>query len=104
MRVLGAISTSERIDYSNDFSSLFETCCNHRLINEIRDEWIRGDKDVSTWNEQWHQQRSEALKEAPQRGAVVISQDCKSRDGLTLAAVECRRNTPNAAFALSELL
>jgi len=60
------------VNHSDDFSALFETGGNHRFVNKIGDQRIRGDKYVSARDENWHQQSSETFKEAPQRQPVVI--------------------------------
>ncbi len=104
MCVFGTISPSQRMNHPDDFSALFESRRNHRLVNEIRNERIRGDEYVGARNEDWHENSAETLKEPPQCQSIVISQYREPRDGLTLAAIERRRNAPDATFALSQFL
>ena len=103
MCVFGPISTTQGVNHPDDLRTFFETGSNHRFVNEVGNERIRGNKYVSAGYQDRHENSGKAFEEPPQGQPVLLGQNSKSRDGFALATVKCRRNAPDSASATLEL-
>src|SRR5205807_3654046 len=85
--VLGAVASSKRLDEANDLAAFFEACLHERQVDEVGEQRISGDKDVSSGDEHADGATSEFQKETPQPFAVFFIQNGETRERASLAAV-----------------
>ncbi len=104
MGILRPIPSPQRVDDADDFPAFFKPSRDHGVINQVRDQRIRGDENVCPGNENRKKEVGERLEEAAQRVLVFIGQDGKPRQRPALAAVKRRRNSPNASPTILHLL
>jgi hypothetical protein len=104
VRVLRPVAAAQGPDQANDLAALFEPVLHQRRIDKMREQWIGGDEDVAAGNEDPHGVFGKSCKERAQRRTIGAVQDRETGQGASFAAAEGRRNPPNAAAPLAQLL
>jgi len=77
--ILGAIATAKSVDRPNNLSSLLEAYFEKALVDEVGDQGISRNKDVTTWNQNTLSQKGKLMKQIPKTFLVLLSKDGEAR-------------------------
>ena len=101
VRVLRAIAAAQRLDDAHDLAALLEAHADERLVDEVRHHRVGGDEDMRPGHNDSDEECREALEEASYRITFASAQRGEAGQRLPLRAVECRRDAPHAAAAVT---
>jgi len=101
--VLGSVPSPESLDQANDLAAFLESRLEQGDIDEVGEDGIGRDEDVSSGDEKPKGALGEAGKELPQAISIRLRQDSEPGKWASLAPVERRRYAPDSAPAGAEL-
>jgi hypothetical protein len=103
MRILRPVSAAQGLNEADDLPALLEARIQHWEINNMGEEGIRRDYNVTAGNKNAKRPTREFVKKRPKGRAIGIIQNRESWERASLAAVKRRRNAPHTAASRSQL-
>lgn len=103
MRVLGTITTAESLDQTDDLPTLLEPGLNHRNVNQVREQRIGRNHEVTTRHQDADGEVSKFHEKFLERGAIGSVKHGKTRHRAPFASIERGWNPPHSTSTLAQL-
>ena len=104
VRALRPITTPQRLGFSHEYITTFETRRVELSRYLVHQELGTGNEDVSAGPENALDCLAKCAEEVTEFVFMVLGEDGKPREGLSLASVEFGRNAPDATDTVAHLL
>ena len=97
MRIFGAISATQGLNETNDFSTLLKSRVHDGKVHTMRKQWICRNHYVTARNKNAHSLFGKVREKFMERGNIGLIQNRKPWKRASLAAIKRRRNAPDSA-------